>query len=74
MVNSILTRMSIVDSKLSECKIESSEIMSHNERLMAQIDECVATMQNTNNFLDNLFYTDEPVTIDGYVNSNFITY
>lgn len=52
--------------------------MSHNEHLaqitMDQIDECKAVIQKTSYFLENLFYTNEQVTTDGYVNSSLNIY
>lgn len=38
-----------------------------NKLLMAQMNECEVIMQRNNQLLDNLYYTDEPVTRDGYV-------
>lgn len=34
---------------------------------MAQLNECEIIVQKNNQLLDNLFYTNEPVTKDGYV-------
>jgi len=56
-----------VDSQLIDCKMQSNEIMSMNKRLMAQLNECEVIVQKNNRLLDNLFYTNEPVTKDGYV-------
>lgn len=41
--------------------------MSTNKRLMAQLNESEVIVENNKQFLDNLFYTSEPVTKDGYV-------
>lgn len=41
--------------------------MSMNKRLITQMNECGAIMEKNNQLLDNLFYTEEPVTKDGYV-------
>lgn len=56
-----------MDSQLIDCKMQSNEIMSMNKRLMAQLNECEVIVQKNNRLLDNLFYTNEPVTKDGYV-------
>lgn len=66
--------MSIVDSQLNECKIKSTEIMSMNKRLLEQMNECETFVQKTNEFFDNLFYTDEPVTKDGSVSFFYVGY
>lgn len=56
-----------MDSQLNDCKIQSNEIISMNKLLMVQLNECEVIMQRNNQLLDNLFYTDEPVTKDGHV-------
>lgn len=57
-----------MDDQLNDCKIQSNEIMAMNEHLKTQINKCEIVMQKSNELLDNLFYTNEPVTKDGYVN------
>lgn len=66
-----MARISIVDGQLIDCKLKSNEIMAMNKRLMAQLNECEAIVQKNNQLLDNLFYTNEPVTKDGYVSYIF---
>lgn len=41
--------------------------MLQNKQLIAQINECEEIVLKNNDILDNLLYTDEPVTKDGYV-------
>jgi len=41
---------------------------------MTQLNECEVIVQTNNDLLDDLFYTDEPVTKDGYVNFLIIKY
>lgn len=43
-----------------------------NKRLITQMNECGAIMEKNNQLLDTLFYTEEPVTKDGYVSYLFI--
>lgn len=71
MLNSLLSRMSTIDNQLIDCKIQSNEIMSMNKCLKAQLTECEVALQNNKQFLDNLFYTSEPITKDGYVSYLF---
>jgi len=66
LISSLLARISVVDSQLIDCKLQSNEIMSMNKRLMAQLNECEAIVQKNSQLLDNLLYTNEPVTKDGY--------
>lgn len=63
-----------MDSQLIDCKLQSNEIMSMNKRLITQMNECGAIMEKNNQLLDNLFYTEEPVTKDGYVSYLLIRY
>lgn len=48
--------------------------MSMNKCLMTQLNECEVIVQTNNDFLDDLFYTDEPVTKDDYVSFLTIKY
>lgn len=66
LINSLLAHISILDSQLSDCKVKSNEIVSMNKRLMAQMNENEVIVQKNNEFLDNLFYSNEPVTRDGF--------
>lgn len=56
-----------MDNNLSEFEIQSNEIMSVNKNLMEQLNECETIIQKNNEILDNLSFTNEPVTKDGYV-------
>lgn len=56
-----------MNSKLNDCKVQSNELLSMNKLLMTQMNECKAIIETNNQLLDNLFYTDEPVTQDGCV-------
>lgn len=67
-----MARISLVDSQLIDCKLQSNEIMSMNKRIISQMNEYGAIMEKNNELLDNLFYTEEPVTKDGYVSYLFI--
>ncbi|XP_026806114.1 uncharacterized protein LOC113549140 isoform X2 [Rhopalosiphum maidis] len=66
LINSLLSHISILDSQLTDCKVKSNEIISLNKRLMAQMNENEIIVQKNNEFLDDLFYSNEPVTRDGY--------
>lgn len=67
MIDSLLARISFVDSQLIDCKLQSNEIMSMNKRLITRMNECEVVVQKNNQFLDDLFFSIEPVTKDGYV-------
>lgn len=58
-----------MDSKLTDCKLKSNEIVSINKHLMTQMKENEAIIQKNNVFLNNLFYSNEPVTRDEYVSN-----
>ncbi|VVC36439.1 Hypothetical protein CINCED_3A004107 [Cinara cedri] len=64
-VNSLLARMSIVENKLKDYEIQSKANMLMNKHLTAEMIKCDAHVQTCNEFLDNLFYTNEQVTKDG---------
>lgn len=59
--------MSVVESKLKDCEKQSNEIMSMNKQLTVEMIKCNEDVQKCNQFLDNLFYSNEPVTKDGIV-------
>jgi len=67
LINSLLAHISILDSQLTDCKVKSNEITSINKHLMTQMNENVAIVQTNNEFLNSLFYSNEPVTRDEYV-------
>lgn len=58
-----------MDNKLTDCKIKSNEIVSINKHLITKINENEAIVQTNNEFLSNLFYSNEPVTRDEYVSN-----
>ncbi|KAL4089566.1 hypothetical protein QTP88_024583 [Uroleucon formosanum] len=67
LINSLLAHISTLDSKLTDCKLKSNEIVSINKHLMTQMKENEAIIQKNNVFLNNLFYSNEPVTRDEYL-------
>ncbi|KAE9540095.1 hypothetical protein AGLY_005347 [Aphis glycines] len=66
LINSLLSHISMLDSQLTDCKVKSNEIISLNKRLMVQMNENEVIVQKNNEFLNDLFYSNEPVTRDGY--------
>ncbi|XP_025200349.1 uncharacterized protein LOC112598178 isoform X2 [Melanaphis sacchari] len=66
LINSLLAHISTLDSQLTDCKIKSNEIISLNKRLMAQMNENEVIVKKNNEFLNELFYSNEPVTRDEY--------
>ncbi|XP_022160904.1 uncharacterized protein LOC111027007 isoform X2 [Myzus persicae] len=66
LISSLLAHISILDSQLTDCKVKSNEIVSINKHLMTQMNENVAIVQKNNEFLNSLFYSNEPVTRDEY--------
>lgn len=71
MVDSLLARISFVDNQLIDCKLHSNEIMSMNKRLVSQLNECELVIQKNYQLLDDLFFSNDPVTKDGYVSNLF---
>lgn len=52
---------------MENCEKQSKEIISMNKHLTSEIIKCEEHVQNCNQFLDNLLYTNEPVTKEGIV-------
>jgi hypothetical protein len=69
LVDSLLARISFVDGQLIDCKLQSNEIMSMNKRLISRMNECELVIQKNYQLLDNLFFSNDPVTKDGYVSN-----
>lgn len=59
--------MSVIESKLKNCEKQSNEIISMNKQLTVEMIKCDMDVQKCNQLLDNLFYSNEPVTKDGIV-------
>jgi len=67
LINSLLAHISVLDDQLTDCKIKSNEIISVNKHLMTQMKENEVIVQKNSEFLNSLFYSNEPVTRDEYV-------
>lgn len=60
-----------MDNQLIDCKLQSNEIISMNKQLITRLNECEMVVQKNNQLLDDLFFSNEPVTKDGYVSYSF---
>lgn len=70
-IDSLLARMTLVENQLSNDKMQTNEIMLMNQNLWNRLNKCESLIQKSNELLDDLFYTDEPVTNDGSVSILF---
>ncbi|XP_050548942.1 uncharacterized protein LOC126910422 [Daktulosphaira vitifoliae] len=64
-IDSLFKKIISLENALDNCKKKELEFLSMNNHLNNRVNECEAIVNKINDTLNNLCYTNEPVSIDG---------